>query len=405
MSNLSSSSPVPRVMRQYPWIIAVSGLLTLIIINGLTTSSLSVFDEALVQEFKLNRGLLKSRETVTYAVAAAFILLSGILIDRIGVKKLLLSGLGIMTMALAGYKYAKTLNHLYILHVLLGFAYVTAGPVPMVILVSGWFQEKRGLALGITLAGTSLGSAIFPPLLTHLMTAIGWRNTFYYLAFIPFIVLIYAALVVRNGPANETSKPVQSGMSYQAALRTPLFWVISFCGFLSFLGIVGIVSNLFLHLRELNFTSTQAAWMLSLYFILALVGKLVFSTLSDYYNIYRIFTTCFIGLALGSLGLGSLERWAVFPSITMAALSWGGVFTLYNVLIVKSFGLREAGKINGTINLFESCGSLLGPIVVGVLSEKLGSYQGPLYGVACVFGLTTILTFFLARSVNIKKTY
>lgn len=393
--------------RYYAWLMAGSGLLILVTINGLTTSSLSVFDEVLQKEFNLSRSLLKSRETVTYAISATFILFSGILIDRIGVKKLLLTGLSFMALALAGYGYAQSLVSLYVMHVLLGLAYVCAGSVAVVILVSAWFQEKRGLALGITLAGTSLGSAIFPPLLTHLIQTQGWRQAFHWLALIPLLLLIYTALTVHSTPEKAGMEPygrlfpekalVKQGKTYAEALRMPLFWLISLCGFLTFLGIVGIVSNLFLHLRNMGYGSPEAAWTLSLYFGIALIGKFIVSFLSDYVSVYPLFTACLVGLMLGALGLASFSRELILPSVAIAALSWGGVFTMYNVLIVRSFGLKAAGKINGTISLFENFGSLTGPWVMGWLSEKSGSYQQPLFLTAGIIGMAVVISVFFFR--------
>lgn len=393
--------------RYYPWLIVSSGLLILVTINGLTTSSLSVFDEVLQKEFHLSRSLLKSRETVTYAISATFILFSGILIDWVGVKKLLLTGLGFMTLALAGYGYAQSLAALYVMHVLLGLAYVCAGSVAVVILVSAWFQEKRGLALGITLAGTSLGSAIFPPLLNHLIQTQGWRQAFHWLAFVPLLLLVYTAVVVESTPEKAGMEPygrlftgkalVKQGKTYAEALRMPLFWLVSFCGFLTFLGIVGIVSNLFLHLRNMGYGSPEAAWTLSFYFGLALIGKFIVSSVSDYVSVYPLFTACLVGLMLGALGLASFSRGLIIPSVAVAALSWGGVFTMYNVLIVRSFGLKSAGKINGTISLFENIGSLIGPWVMSWFSEYSGSYQQPLFLTALIIGLAALISLFFFR--------
>lgn len=404
MSQTSTLSTSSVTAREYPWVIAVSGLLILITINGLTTSSLSVFDEVIQREFGLSRGLLKSRETVTYAVSAAFILLSGVLIDRFGVKRLLLTGLGFMALALAGYGYARNLTDLYALHVLLGLAYVSAGSVSVVILVSSWFREKRGLALGITLAGTSLGSAVFPPLLTYLIRTEGWRSAFHWLAVIPVVLAVYTALVVRDSPGEMPSSYEKTketgpadGMEYARALKTRLFWIISLCGFLSFLGIVGLVSNLFLHFRSTGFSPSEAAWVLTLYFSMALLGKFTVSSLSDYVCIYRMFSLCFGGLAAGALGIAWLSDGPAVAAVGVAAFSWGGVFTLYTILIVRTFGLKAAGKINGTIHLFENIGSLTGPVLVGLLSDIGGSYRTALMLVAAVFSVALLLSFFFER--------
>ena len=57
-------------------------------------------------------------------------------------------------------------------------------------------------------------------------------------------------------------------------------------------------------------------------------------------------------------------------------VGWGGLFTLYSMLAVSNFGLREIGRINGVINLFETFGVGCGSWVVGLLYDRSGSYQG-----------------------------
>lgn len=401
-----------RLTHHYPWLIVGAGLLVLIVVNGLTTSSLSVFDEVLTREFRLDRAQLKTKESITNAVAAVFILLSGWLIDRVGVKALLLAGMGFMTVALGLYGFIQKTWHLYALHVLLGLALVTAGSVPVIILVSAWFRRQRGLALGLTLVGTSLGSAIFPPVLTLLIQSQGWRSTFWLLAFLPVILSVVVAGVVRNSPAGiggaawgdaddamETSETnlLQAGMDYRDALRTPMFWLLSACGLLSFFGVVGLTSNLFLHLRGLNFGAEAAAGVLSLYFVLALTGKFLISSLSDYLNVHAMFTVCFVGLALGAVGLATFDGGDIAWAVGLTALSWGGVFTLYNVLIVRTFGLKAAGKINGSINFWESTGSFLGPVVTGWWFEQAGNYRPAFAAIAGALGAAAMLSLFFRK--------
>lgn len=413
MRETSTLTPqTSRLAHHYPWLIVGAGLLVLIVVNGLTTSSLSVFDEVLSREFHLDRTQLKTKESITNAVAALFILLSGWLIDRVGVKVLLLAGMVFMATALGFYGFIKNAWQMYALHVLLGLGLVTAGSVPVIILVSAWFRRQRGLALGLTLVGTSLGSAIFPPILTHLIQSQGWRSTFWLLAFLPVMLSVVVAVVVRNSPANgggtawgdrddvvETPETdlLHAGMDYRDAVCTPIFWLISACGLLSFFGVVGLTSNVFLHLRGLNFDAQAAAGVLSLYFVLALTGKFVISSLSDYVNVYRIFTACFVGLALGAAGLAAFDSPGIAWAVGLTALSWGGVFTLYNVLIVRTFGLKAAGKINGSINFWESTGSFLGPVVTGWWFEQAGSYRPAFAAIAGALGVAAVLSLFLRK--------
>jgi sugar phosphate permease len=219
----------------YPWIICFSGLLILVIINGLTTTSLSVFDKAFLDEFHWKRDELKLRESITNGVTLFFILISGVIIDKIRVKKMLIFGSLVLTVALFSYSFISNKFEAYFIHFLLGVSMIAAGSVSCIILVSTWFREKRGLALGIVLTGTSMGSAIFSPVNRYLLQEFGWRHSFQILAIFPLIILIYIVLVVQSSPSDmnllalckeedkHNPELLAQGMSYSEATKTHLF--------------------------------------------------------------------------------------------------------------------------------------------------------------------------------------
>jgi MFS family permease len=374
-------------LRYYPWIICFSGLFILVIINGLTTTSLSVFDKAFLNEFNWKRDELKLRESITNGVTLFFILISGVIIDKIRVKKMLILGSLILAIALFSYSYISNKFEAYFIHFLLGVSMVAAGSVSCIILVSSWFREKRGLALGIVLTGTSMGSAIFSPVNRYLLQEFGWRYSFQILAIFPLIVLIYTILVVQSSPSDinltalgkeendQIPELLKQGMSYSEATKTHLFWLICICGFFVFYSLVGTIANIFLHLLGLGFTEKEASFYLMMYFIIAMIGKLLISLFTDYINPNLIFSICCVGMILGSLGLSTMESQYVSTSIIIMAISWGGIYSLYNIIVIKTFGLKSAGKINGTISMFEGGGALLGPFLMGYIFSCYHSYQ------------------------------
>ncbi|PWK25179.1 nitrate/nitrite transporter NarK [Arcicella aurantiaca] len=378
--------------KYYPWIICFSGLLILIVINGLTTTSLSVFDNAFLSEFHWTREELKLRESVTNSITLLFIFISGLIIDKIRVKKMLLFGTFTLAFTLLGYSFVQNKYQAYFAHFFLGIAMITAGSVACIILVSSWFNEKKGLALGIVLVGTSLGSAIFSPLNMHLLCNYGWREAFKILSIFPAILFVYIYFFVHNSPANigifalgnpsknnniPDSDLLNQGMSYKEASKTHLFWLICICGFCTFYSLVGTIANTFLHVVESGYTEHNASYFLTIYFLVAGLSKLVVSIFSDYINPYLVFTVCCLIMIVGLLGFGTMNTSFILPSILLLAISWGGIYSLYNLIAVKTFGLKEAGKINGTISMFEGGGSFLGPFLTAKIYNLENSYQVP----------------------------
>jgi MFS family permease len=265
------------------------------------------------------------------------------------------------------------------------------------------------------LVGTSLGSAIFSPLNTHLLEDFGWRQTFQMLAVFPLIAFVYIYFFVKNSPAevgifalgfgkninkNLNSDLLKQGMSYQMATKTHLFWLICMCGFCTFYSLVGTIANVFLHITGLGFTQNNASYYLTLYFLIAGLGKLLISLFSDYINPYIVFSSCCILMILGSLGFSSMDKSLMLLSISLLAISWGGIYSLYNLIIIKSFGLKEAGKINGTISMFEGGGAFLGPFLTAKLFNFEGSYQIPFFINAVLMGFVFIISIKFKSYVN-----
>ena len=395
--------------RWYPWLICVSGLLILLVINGLTTTVITVFDKSLIDEFQWTHSELKLRDSIPNAVAFSLIFFSGYLIDKYKVKRIMLIGTALLSIALLSYSFISSKYEAYFLHFLFGLAYTTAGSVATIILVSSWFKESKGLALGITLAGTSLGGFIFPSIIGHWIDTVGWRQAFTYLSIIPAVLFVYILLIVRSSSDKTTKNthinPLHDnpGLSYQEATRTKTFWLICISGFLTFYSVVGIVSNTVLHCINLGYDEQTARLSLTMYYGVAFMGKLVISYLSDFIDTFRVFTLCCIMLTLGALGFASMIPWLVFPMTALIALSWGGIYSLYSILTLKTFGLKAAGKINGTINMFESAGAFLGPIVMATLFDYTHSYQIAFLVSAAVMTIASIFSFQFRRLKPIKS--
>jgi sugar phosphate permease len=389
---------------------AFSGLIILMIVNGLTTTTLTSFDKVIVQEiFDGDRGKLRWRESIANGTSALLISLVGVFIDKIGVKRLLIFGSVLLTILLIAYSQITSPIHTYIIHCLLGIALITGGSIPVIILVSSWFKQKKGLALGITLAGTSAGGTFFPHLIVDWINHYGWRNSFLILAIFPAVLLLYKIIFIKNSPADiglhpfgqslsETSSDLRKqGMEYKEALQTRTFWLICICGMCSFFSVVGLVTNTFLHAQDLGFNEKNAANAISLYFSMAMIGKFGISALSDYINQLWVMRICFCIMTLGCVGYATMNPDLFFWSIGITALSWGGMYTLYNVIIVNTFGLKNAGKINGNISFFESLGSMLGPFLTGYLFTQTHTNQWGFSLIACLMAVATTLSLFFKK--------
>jgi MFS family permease len=383
-------------IRRNPWTIAGMGLVILMITNGLTAVAISVFDESLLNEFGWSRGELKFRDFLNFAVVALFAPFGGLILDRVGARRMLVAGCLVLAGAYFAYSRIDQLLQMYLIHVAFAVALLAAGTMVVIVLVSSWFVEKRGLAIGIALVGTSAGSFLLPPLNALMIGEFGWRRTFVVESFFPLAILLLVLALVRNSPTEVGGQPVgvaadgpaprRAGLEFGQALRTRTFWAIGSSGFLIYYSILAIFAHLFLHMRDLGHGPGVAASALSLLSLIAMLSKLGSGWLADRFDRHKVFMGCLVLMLVGVGGLSTMNGGAwVWSSVALVGLGWGGLFTLYNMLTVNNFGLKAIGKINGSVSSMEAFGGGLGIWLTGVLFDVSGSYQVPfLVLLACV---------------------
>ena len=376
--------------RFYPWLIAVMAMLVLLVSNGLTVTGITAFDEALLNEFGWSRGALKFRDLLTLLIAGLLAPFMGIVIDRVGPKRLAVGGFALLALLYLAYSRVQSISHLYLIHVGFAAVLVAAGLNVAVIMVSQWFVAKRGAAIGIALVGTSLGGVVFPRLVVGLIESMGWRESFMWMAVIPVVMLAIVLLVVRT-PAQMGMQPLGAGanaggsaanspdglpdMTYAQAMRTRTFWALATVAMTTFYSIMAASAHLFLHMRDMGYEPTVASQALAVMFGCGMVGKFVFGFLADVFRPKWVFLANLAIMVVGAWLLATLDARLIWTALVLFGLGWGGLYTMIQLLAVNAFGLSSAGKILGTITLLDAGTAGLGIWFTALLFDRFGNYD------------------------------
>lgn len=379
----------------YPWAVAVLAAVVLAINNGFTFAGITVFDKAIIDELSLAVGALKLRDTYTYLAAAVFAPLMGALADRFGAKPLLILGSALIAVVFFFYGRVQDVATIYGLHALMGFALATGGLMMCVILVSRWFTARRGLALGILVAGSSLGNALLPKLNTALINEHGWREAFVYVAAAPILSVLIVLLLIREPPRPGRSAEAtddHGGCTFREALRTRSYWFTGVIAFTTFFSLMGVTANLMLHMQlDLEVPLERAADTLMILFVTAFVSKLLAGLGSDRIGVKPVLI---MGIGLMVLGVALMTlmstRW-VWVGVFALGLGWGGLYTLIQLLPSYLFGTRALGKILGSITVLETLGGATGPFLIGRLYDTSGDYQTA-FMIVCVLLVAALIS-------------
>ena len=372
--------------RAYPWLMAACAALTMLVTNGLTITGLSVFDASLLKEFGFSLGALKFRDLITLVLTGAVAPFIGILIDRVGVRALLIAGSVLLGVAYFAYGHITALWQIYAIHVVFAMVLVAAGLNVAVILVSQWFVKHRGTAIGIALVGSNLSGVLFAKLNVDLLQHVGWRMSFEWLALAPLSLFIVAIWLVRSpkekgmvplgmgSTANDVAESTRGDLSYTDALRTRTFWALALTAGMTFYTTLATVAHLINYMGDLHYDLAKASDGLGLFFVVVIIGNFLFGLIADHINQKLVFMVNQVVMLVGAVILASLSVHYVWYGIALFGLGWGGMYTLLQVQAVNSFGLSAAGKILGTITVFDATGGGLGMWLTGVFHDHTGNY-------------------------------
>src|SRR5580692_7620882 len=156
------TSPRPRIF--YGWVIVFTAAIGLLLgYAPIFVYSFSVFIKSLAQDFHSSRTSISFAFTLANLMQSVGAPLVGRLVDRFGANKVIVPSTVLFALVLISFKYSSTsLWHLYAFFIVIGLIGVGTAPVPYGIVVSRWFDKRRGLALGLMMLGLSVGAILLP---------------------------------------------------------------------------------------------------------------------------------------------------------------------------------------------------------------------------------------------------
>jgi len=296
---------------------------------------------------------------------------------------------------------------------------------PLLTTVTRWFSKRRGLALGIVMAGVGVGILVISPFASYLIIKYGWRTS--YLIMGPVIggIIITAAWFLRKDPSqkgmvpngkriseildkeNDTGEIIKgndpasdiTGLSLGESVGTKAFWILCIMNLLTGIG----PQIIFVHivpyvLKDLKVSLIIGATILSCIGGASIAGRLITGAASDYIGRKSALaiSTAIEGVMIIGIAASS-SAWMLYLFATIYGFGYGGHTTQFPAMTGEFFGLRRMGTILGATSILYGVGGALGPYLAGLMFDKSGSYTNGFILGAIAMLLTAGFTFLLKK--------
>jgi MFS transporter, OFA family, oxalate/formate antiporter len=410
---------VPKAEAAFPaenyinrWWRVVGGLLMNLALGSLY--AWSVFVAPLEKEFKWKRAETSMVFTIAVVVFALTFILAGRLQDKFGPFKVSLVGAVLVSLGFFLCAYADSVTKFFVFFGVLGglgngFGYAT--PIPV---MSKWFPDRRGLAVGLAVAGYGGGSAIFGPLAaSYLIPHFGWRTTFEVLGVIFFAMTIFGAFLLKNPPVGykpagwtpaPASKAAASAYDFTPgeALRTPalyLMWVAYALGCAA--GLM-VISQLVPFAKSVGIPSTTlAAFGLVVGAAGNALGRIFSGWMSDHLgriNVLRLM----IGISMVAMPIlyhvgGNVV--ALFAMLFIVYWCYGTQLSVNASTAADFWGTKNVGTNYGLLFTAWGVAGLLGGRIGGLLFDKYHNYQMAFYVAGVLAAVALVCELLVKRPV------
>ncbi len=352
----------------------------------------AVFFTPVLQHFGWTRARLSSGFAASALSAGAFGLVVGWLLDRIDARQVMVAGVALVAAGYILITRTHTFPEFFSCNLLLGVGFVACTGIPSSLVLANWFSARRGLAMGIALAGASIGGAVMTPVTNWAISAHGWKFG-YLLVAAPMLLITIPLLIafVRTRPATQaepertTSDPPATpielpGLEIGEALRGRSMWLITLVQFLFASLFAGLGQHFIAYLIDVGYSPNVAARVLSMLFVFTTIGSLISGPMADRVNARLATAGTWFVTAIAVFALLGAAHFSALMVYAVLIGAVGGAFgVLIPLLMLESLGIKRFGSLMGIAGVLSTLGYAAGPVITGWIHDRTTSYVPALW--------------------------
>jgi MFS family permease len=396
---------------RHAWVLLGGAFLTFSVSASLM-HAYTVFLLAFIEEF----GWTRAESSLAYSVSQ---FMSGIsspvvggLVDRLGSRRMVLIGGGLLTAGLLASAFATSLWQVVFLY---GFVMTmgsnSLGMVVFVPMISRHFVRSRGLAVSILQSANGFGRAFSAPVSQIMISGLGWRTAYLWEAgFMAVLVIPLAAIFRRtevDASRSGTSAVPLRNWTLNEAMRTRAFWLLFLVYLLTGVGSFLVSLHQLAFAVDIGFDRQYAAWVLGMGAFFSLPGIIVTGLMSDYIGreLSAMFTygVSILGVVFALFIHSPDQHLLLWLHACFFGLTWGARGPAITAKAADLFPGPRLGSILGVISVGTGLGAGLGSWGAGWIFDVSGSYRTAFYASISAYLLGCVAFAALRRPASGKK--
>ena len=394
MTQAATTGKSPRIF--YGWVLVVILMLLVSLGMGTTMYLYSLVAGAVGKEFGASRLVLMTGSTGMLLVLGLCSPALGTLLDRypsrwILITSALIMGLGFLLVAVSTNVWM--VMACYVLLISIGATCMSL--LTTATLLTRWFVQYRGLAIGIAALGTQFGGFFYPPLFAAAMETYDWRTAIGALGILIMVVApVLTWLFIADYPqqknllplgADRSSTPEQTDgeqdppppkLSLARLLRQRNFWLVVMIAGAGMATNTTLLANLSLFATDLGEPAVRGAFLVSLVALLGVFSSPFLGWLSDTINLKTVVSIMLLCLAVACLLFSLADSYALLlTAAVFMGIGGGGVFPVFASMLAHLYDTRVYGQVMGTATLLNSIMTAATPLFAGWVFDVTGSYR------------------------------
>lgn len=368
----------------YGWWIVIACFFMNLYVGSIVFFSFTAFFEPIQREFGWSYTQISLASSLRGLEMGIFAPIVGVLVDRLGSRRLLLFGSIIIGLGLFTLSLTQSLPMFYASFVLIAFGAGGCTSVVTMTAVANWFHKNIGLALGIAASGFG-ASGLLIPLIVALIDKLGWRITLVLLALGMLIIGIPLSLVVRNrsGSSLEDSASYKKDEWMEEPVEVPLgeaikskpFIFLNVAETIRMMAVTAVVVHLMPYLATLGFHRSTGGIVAAALPLVSILGRFGFGWWGDRHDKRVVLAATFLILGGGLLVFSKVgEMKMVVLFLLLFSPGFGGSMVVRGAILREYFGKASFGKMLGIVLGSASIGGILGPTLAGYAFDRFGSY-------------------------------